>query len=127
MNAWASLPEAMRYFGVDTLEELEDIVVEFDIDAIVSDDGRLLGIQGTEEMKEALFERFRRAVGHRPDDHAAHTAAVALHHAAQDQLKAQRKERRRAHVDKRVRARKGVTDGGAGGGGSTAEQLGASS
>jgi hypothetical protein len=111
VNTWASVDEAMKYFGLSTLEELEDLIVEFDLDTLVTDDGRLLGIQGADEMKEALFERFKQQFGHRPDDPAAHEAAVALHHAAQAELKAQRKAKRKEHVDKRVKARKEARDG----------------
>jgi hypothetical protein len=111
MNAWTNSGEAMRYFGVATLDELEDIIVEFDLDTILSEDGRLLGIQGAEEMKEALFERFKQKNGHRPDDPEAHAAAVEMHHAVQAELKAQRKAHRKEHVDKRVKARKEARDG----------------
>jgi hypothetical protein len=111
MTAWTNVDEAMKYFGVATVDELEDIVVEFDLDTIVADDGRLLGIQGADEMKEALFERFKQQFGHRPDDPVAHGAAVALHHQAQAELKAQRKADRIKHVDKRVKARKEARDG----------------
>jgi hypothetical protein len=105
MSQWASADEAMAYFGVTTLEELEDIVVEFDIDTVMSPDGRLVGVGGPEELKEALFERYRREVGHRPDDPAAHEAAVELHHQIQREMREARKAERRSHLDRRVKAR----------------------
>ena len=101
----------MKYFGVSTLEELEEIIADFDIDALLTGDGKLLGIEGHDEMKEALFERHKKQFGHRPDDEVAHEAAVALHHATQAELKAQRKAHRKAHIDKRVKARKEARDG----------------
>jgi hypothetical protein len=105
MSQWASAAEAMAYFGVDTLEELEDIVVEFDIDTVMDPEGRLIGVGGVEELKEALFERYRRKVGHRPDDPVAHEAAVELHHEVQRQMKEARKAERRSRLDRRVKAR----------------------
>lgn len=103
--SWASVPEMMAYFGVTTLDELEEIVAEFDLDALLADDGRLLGVTGS-EMKEALFARHEREVGHRPDDEEAHAAAVALHHQTQAELKAERRHQRKLHLDRRVAARR---------------------
>lgn len=74
MADWMNPEEAMRYFGVD-LEALEALVLEYDIDIDVDDDGNLIAINAA-DCKEPLFKEHEKHIGHRPDDYRAHEKAV---------------------------------------------------
>ena len=87
-----SVEEAMRYFGVDDIQELQRIVLEHDIDVEVDDDGALVSIIG--DLKEPLFEEHHRQVGHRPDDPEQMKKAHA-NQQRRETLARQRREARR--------------------------------
>lgn len=63
--------EAIRYFGLSNLDELEDLVVDHGLEAQLGRNHELEGVQGGAPAREALFTRHESAVGHRPDDRAA--------------------------------------------------------
>ena len=67
MNNWMTPTEAMRFFGMDTVEELEQTIIEFDIEADFNTAGDVIAIECS-DLKEALFTRHERQVGYRPDD-----------------------------------------------------------
>jgi hypothetical protein len=85
-----SVPEALRFFGLDDVAELERIVLEHDIDAEVDDDGELVAIAA--ELREPLFEEHRRRHGHRPDD----PEQVAKAHRAMREFDEEARRRRAA-------------------------------
>lgn len=58
---------AMRYLGIDDLDELERVVVDHDVDVELDGNGLIRAVEMT-TLKNALFEEHRRVVGYRPDD-----------------------------------------------------------
>jgi hypothetical protein len=79
-KAWFSVDEALSYLGLDPWapeneDLLEDWCVEHDVDVEVDDDGNLLEIDPI-GLKEALFAKHEREVGHRPDDPEEHEKAT---------------------------------------------------
>jgi hypothetical protein len=116
--AWLSRIEVCRYFGLadddqgwDTLNE---IVFEFDLDAELGPNGDVLRVDANQEaLREVLFVRHEREVGHRPDDAGriaeARQAAIATAQAQRDQRDAaradklaQRVQERRAYPVRRI-------------------------
>jgi hypothetical protein len=79
-KAWFSVDEALGYLGMDPWNPenedlLEDWCVEHDVDVEVDDDGNLLEVDPI-GLKEALFAKHEREVGHRPDDPKEHERAT---------------------------------------------------
>jgi hypothetical protein len=79
-KAWFSVDEALGYLGMDPFDPenedlLEDWCVEHDVDVEVDDDGNLLEVDPI-GLKEALFAKHEREVGHRPDDPKEHERAT---------------------------------------------------
>jgi len=88
--------QAIESFGLRDAEnaigELERIVLEYDLDADVDDDGNLLAITG--DIREAVFEEHRKNVGHRPDDPVAQEKQRKLEQDEREKAKARRMQRR---------------------------------
>jgi len=59
--------EALKYFGINNEEELEELVLEHGLLAEVDVNGRILVVD-LEGASEALHTRFERKHGLRPDD-----------------------------------------------------------
>jgi hypothetical protein len=79
-KAWFSVDEALGYLGMDPWDPenedlLEDWCVEHNVDVEVDDDGNLLEVDPI-GLKEALFAKHEREVGHRPDDPKEHEKAT---------------------------------------------------
>src|SRR4030095_16616393 len=103
---WATREEALRYFGLDHdegEEELEDIVLEYEFDAEVEENGRLSRIV-SDDFSKALFDMHQKKVGHRPDDPEKAAEQELLR---QEKFRRQRVERetRRDLLHERVKAR----------------------
>jgi hypothetical protein len=64
---WMSPTSALKYLGLQSIEELEDTVVDLEIPVLLDDQGELYQV-GTDRMQDALIERHVRRVGFRPDD-----------------------------------------------------------
>jgi len=89
--SWLNLDEALRYFGLgDDLDKLEQIVVEYDIDADFDGEGNLIAVDGGPQAAVALFDEHEKIVGHRPDDPKAEAKARKV---AEDTEKAKLKRR----------------------------------
>jgi hypothetical protein len=92
-NDFMPAATAMRYLGIDDLDELERIIVEHGVEVELDGNGMVYGVEA-ESLKHALFEEHRHALGYRPDDpavgqanrmrleneRAARKAARKLHH-----------------------------------------------
>lgn len=91
-----SVEQAIASFGLvdepDPVTELERIVLEYDLDADVDDDGNLLAIDA--DIREAVFEEHRKKVGYRPDDPVAQEKERKREEAERAKAKARRKARR---------------------------------
>jgi hypothetical protein len=74
---------ALRFFGLDTEEELEDLVLELGVEAEVAGDGRILAVSA-EGRQAVLHKVYERNVGHRPDD-PDHVQAVREAKAQQEE------------------------------------------
>lgn len=70
MPDWMSPQEAMAYFGGVDLEALEAMVLEYDMDVEVDDDGAIVAIDAA-DCRDALFPEYEKTHGHRPDDPSA--------------------------------------------------------
>jgi hypothetical protein len=70
---WMDVQEALLFFGLEDMDELELLVLDHDIDALV-DQGRVVAIDAN-DVREALFELHRKRAGYRPDDQDASAAA----------------------------------------------------
>lgn len=92
MPNWLIPDEAMNYFGVD-LEGLEDLILEYEIDTEVDDDGKLLLIDA-DDCKEPLFEEHAKQIGHRPDDWREHEKAEKEHKEKEEKEKQERQVKR---------------------------------
>jgi hypothetical protein len=100
---------ACRYFGLPDTDEgwdaLNDLVAEHDLDAELGPNGDVLRVNVNGDLAGALFKRFERVVGHRPDDPErmaeARAAIVTGHEAERDQRNADRRERLGARIAER--------------------------
>jgi len=102
MPDWMPTDTALRYFGLQTEAELEDLVLEFNIDAEVDNLGNVLTIDAS-DTREALFESHKRKVGHRPDDpQFASLVQASQEHKEQDE-KQVRDQRRQKLVEKKAK------------------------
>lgn len=63
---WMLVDDAMRFFGLSSVEEVEDAAVEFNLPVLLGESGELTKV-GAVGLKEALFTLHERKVGHRPD------------------------------------------------------------
>lgn len=64
---WMNPVEALKYLGLRSLEDLEDMLVDFEIPVQVGNDGELVKV-GTDGIQEVLIERHHQRVGFRPSD-----------------------------------------------------------
>jgi hypothetical protein len=108
---WMPREWAIRLLGLTDddagYDELNELVLEFDIDVELGPIGDVIRINANDPgIKEALFSRHERQVGHRPDDPkkmaATRSAMMNTALAARDQRQADRK----ARLGKRIAARK---------------------
>ena len=109
MPGWLSWQEAMAYFGLDDQLDLERIAVEHGLDVDVDAEGHITLVDA-DDAKRALFAEHERAVGHRPDDPAAHAKAQKGTRAREASARRRRRERR-ARLEARVRSRGSLTEG----------------
>lgn len=108
---WMPRVQACRFFGLTDddagYDELNELVVEFDIDAEVGPIGDVIAINANDPgLKEALFARHHRKVGHRPDDSKKMGKARSIMMNTELAAKDQRKAARRDRLPKRIAARK---------------------
>jgi hypothetical protein len=108
---WITRASALRYFGLadddDGWDELNEIVDEFDIDAEVGENGDVLRINSNDPgMREALAERHKRQVGHRPDDPEKVKEARDRLTASEKARKRRRREARRQRLPRRIAERR---------------------
>jgi hypothetical protein len=95
---WFRIEEAQRYLGLDPADpeseaELERIIDEYDVDAEVSDVGRIIGIDPV-DLQRALLDRYRKKTGHAHDDPKEHAKAHAKLAQDKEQRKNDRKQRK---------------------------------
>jgi hypothetical protein len=114
--AWLDRTAACRYFGLtdddDGWDALNEIVLEFEIDAELGEVGDVLRINSNDPgMADALFVRHEREVGHRPDDSGRIKKARRALIAAEDEKRRGRESKRRSELGKRVALRKRTTKG----------------
>lgn len=97
----------MRFLGLADLEELEDLVADHDLPVRLYADGSILqvGRDGPDAWAEALFERHRRVVGHRPDDPEEVERAAGKRRAAEDAERAEN-DKHAKRLKERVRGRR---------------------
>lgn len=91
MPNWMNTDEAMNYFGI-SLEELEALVVEHDVD-VDTEDGVLVAVDA-DDCKELLFKVHEQKVGHRPDDFNAMEKAKKEHEEKEKQEKKARQAKK---------------------------------
>lgn len=64
---WMHPTEALRYLGLQSLEDLEDLLVDYEIPVRVNDSGVLVSV-GSDGLREVLIACHRRRVGFEPED-----------------------------------------------------------
>ena len=100
----ATTEEALRFFGLgNKIEELERIVVEYDLDADFDDAGELILVD-VGDVKEALFEEHKRNIGYRPDDPVA-MAREKRNAERREKSALERRIKKRTTLEQRVTAR----------------------
>lgn len=97
-----SVKEALRFFGLDDVSDLERIVLEYDIDAEVDDAGGLVAIDAA-DLREPLFAEHERRHGHRPDDPAAVDRARKDQHRHEEAARRRRADRRERLRERHVK------------------------
>lgn len=98
-----SLHEAIRYFGVESVQEVEDLCLDFDLDVEVDDEGQVVGIN-PDDAPRALFGLHERTVGHRPDE--PERLAKELNAAKlKERKEAEERKKRRGLLKQRIASR----------------------
>lgn len=106
MAEWQSAQEALKYFGLTKIEDLEDLVEDFKIDADISPEGELVAIDAADpQVAEALFELQRRRFGQRPDDPQAQAQAKRRREEEERQSRIRREANRPRFSDRVARRR----------------------
>jgi hypothetical protein len=115
--AWLRIDEALMYLGLPLGDEgeaeLERIIDEYDIDAEVSDVGRIIGAD-PQDLQRALLDRYVKKTGHRHDDPKEHLKAMDKLEKDKENRKNDRKQRK-VLLKRRMAARmaaKGSQNGG---------------
>ena len=101
---WSNRKEFRQFMGWDyPMDEnaLEDLLVEYDFEVELDEDGKVEWIEANpDKMKAALFDQHNRDMGYRPDD--IYAAANAHHGAA---LEENERREKRAVMKKRLHTR----------------------
>ena len=92
---WMNPTEAARYFGIETEDELEDIVSDFGLDVEVDDDGHILRVEATFDTRAALFALHELRVGYNPADETMQARIEEEEQKKQAKEKEARSERRK--------------------------------
>jgi hypothetical protein len=106
---WMHPLDALRYLGLQSLEELEDTVVDFELPVLLDDRGELAKV-GTDRIQDALIEHHHRRVGFRPDDKRwAEQAAreIKIKEEKETKVRVEHGQRLATKVKKRKEARRG--------------------
>lgn len=96
--------EAIRYFGLKSLEDLEEVCADYDLDYDLDKNGNLIGVNA-EEARDVLFELHKEKVGHRPDDPEYMKKAEA-NRKRRESSQRLRREQRKGMLVRRVAGRK---------------------
>lgn len=108
---WMRRKESCRYFGIPDDDSgwdvLNEIVLDYDIDAEMGENGDVIRINANDEnVKEALFDRHARRQGHRPDDPEKVAEARREIAAVAEREKQQRTTVREANLKRRIEQRR---------------------
>jgi hypothetical protein len=92
MPDWMKPEEATSYFGID-LAALQALVLEYDMDVEVDDEGNITALNAA-DCREALFPEYEKVHGHRPDDPHAREKAEKDQEDKEKKEKAERDARK---------------------------------
>lgn len=101
---WMNPTEAARYFGIETDDELEDIVTDFGLDVEVDDDGQITAVEATFDTRAALFALHELRVGYSPADEDVKTKLDAVDKGKETKARNKRLQRR-ALLENRLKSR----------------------